>query len=102
MRASFDKGGLCVIRQDGAILGCCQAVPHAGHVEVASFYLEPSAQGQGLGRAVLAALLPESPALPVRIEVMKGSPARAFWERMGFVVTGEAGVDWHMEHPPRA
>lgn len=102
LRAAFDKGGLCLIRQDGAVRGCAQVVHHPDHLEIASVYLEPEAQGRGLGRAVVVALLAQAPQLPARLEALKGAAARAFWERMGFVVTGEAGVDWHMEHPPRA
>ena len=102
LRASFDKGGLRVILRAGAVLGCAQAVRHTDHLEITSVYLEPSAQGQGLGRAVIAALRAEAPGLEARIEVLQGSPARAFWERLGFVVTGQAGVDWHMAHPPCA
>jgi ribosomal protein S18 acetylase RimI-like enzyme len=107
LRAVFDKGGLCLIRQGDAVRGdavrgCAQAVHHPDHLEIASLYLEPEAQGRGLGRRVVTALLAQAPGLPARLEALKGAAARAFWERMGFVVTGEAGVDWHMEHPPRA
>jgi len=102
LRAAFDKGGLCLIRQDGTIRGCAQVVRHPDPLDIASIDLEPEAQGRGLGRAVVAALLDQSPHLPARLEALKGASARTFWERMGFVVTGEAGVDWHMEHPPRA
>lgn len=102
LRATFDKGGLCLIRQGGETRGCAQLLRHPDHLEITSLYLEPTAQGLGLGRAVVAALLARAPELPARLEALKGAPARAFWERMGFVVTGEAGVDWHMEHPPRA
>lgn len=102
LRAAFDKGGLCLIRHGGEVRGCAQVLHHPDHLEITSLYLEPEAQGHGLGRAVVAALLAQAPSLPARLEALKGAPARAFWERMGFRVTGEAGVDWHMEHPPRA
>jgi predicted enzyme involved in methoxymalonyl-ACP biosynthesis len=63
--------------------------------------------GRGLGRAVVTALLAQAPDPLARRAFrscpgVKGATVRAFWERMGFRVTGEAGVDWHMEHPPRA
>lgn len=102
MRAGFDKGGLLAIRQDGALLGCCQAIRHPDHVEIASFYLEPAVQGQGLGRAVLEALLAGYPGLEARLDVLNGSPARAFWARMGFSITGGDAVEFHMSRPPRA
>jgi ribosomal protein S18 acetylase RimI-like enzyme len=101
MRASFDKGGLRLMVRDGTVLGCIQSIRQADHLEITSAYIEPSAQGSGLGRAAVAAILAEAPELEARIEVLKGSPARGFWERLGFAVTGEAGVDLHMSHPPR-
>ncbi len=56
-------------------------------------------QGRGLGAAVLAAVTAGHPGLPVRIEVLKGSPVHRFWERQGFIRTGEQPFDWLYERP---
>jgi GNAT superfamily N-acetyltransferase len=97
MRAVFDA--LSVIEADGRRVGCIGVTPHADHVEVHSFYLEPAAQGRGLGRAALDAALAPHAGLPVRIEVLRGAPVHRFWEKRGFVRTGAQDYDWLYERP---
>ena len=43
--------------------------------------------------------LGDLPALPVRIEVLKGSRARHFWERQGFRWVAAQDFDDVMERP---
>lgn len=99
MRAGFDPAALSAILCDGRLAGCIAAVPAGDHVEVHSFYLDPAAQGRGLGAAVFAALAARHPGQPVRIEVLKGSAVHRFWEKQGFVRTGEQDFDWLYERP---
>ncbi|WP_159999325.1 GNAT family N-acetyltransferase [Roseomonas sp. 18066] len=102
MRASFSPMASRLIEApDGTLLGCVSVHDHEDHGEVCQLYLEPAAQGSGLGRAVMLAIMDERPDLPLRIEVLKGSRAKAFYERLGFVVTAEQDVDWAMELAPR-
>lgn len=65
------------------------------------FYLEPSAQGQGIGGAVLRALMSEAGTTPFRLNVLQGSPARRLYERHGFTVYAEDDVDVWMTAPAR-
>ncbi|MBR0659726.1 GNAT family N-acetyltransferase [Neoroseomonas oryzicola] len=99
MRAGFDPAVLSAIEVDGRLAGCIAAAPAEDHVEVHSFYLEPWAQGRGLGAAVFAAVRAAHPDLPVRIEVLKGASVHRFWEKQGFVRTGEQPFDWLYERP---
>ncbi len=96
MRRQFDAGILRVIEQGGGMAGCVGVDAAAAEVEIHSLFLDEHAQGRGLGAAVFRALLAEFPGRPVRIEVLKESRARCFWERQGFVLTGEAEFDWLM------
>lgn len=62
------------------------------------FYLEPTRQGSGLGTTVLRDVLAryvDSP-LPMRLDVVQGSRARALYERHGFVHDSEDAVDVFM------
>ncbi|HEY8610025.1 MAG TPA: GNAT family N-acetyltransferase [Roseomonas sp.] len=99
MRAGFDPALFRLIESEGLIAGCVAIMDHPDHREIHSFYLEPWAQGRGLGRAVLDAILAERPDRPVRIEVLKESPAARFYERAGFRLTGEAPFDLLYERP---
>lgn len=90
-----------VVEDGGGIVGFCCAGPkrgtdHACRGEVYAIYLLDSAKGQGHGRALWAetfAWLGERELSPVRVVVLAANPvARAFYERMGGVLTGEPGT----------
>lgn len=100
MRLPFDAGILRIIEQDGALAGCVGVLPRETWVEIHSLFLDTHAQRQGLGEAVFRAILEEHPSRRFRIEVLKRSPARRFWERLGFVQYGEDETDWLMERAP--
>ena len=99
MRAGFDPATLSAIEIDDRVVGCIGAVPASDHVEIHAFYLDPAVQGRGLGATILAAIGVGYRGLPMRIEVLKGSPVHRFWERQGFVRTGEQAFDWVYERP---
>ena len=99
MRAHFEAGGLRVIERDGRAIGCIGLESGRAAVELHSLFLEPAEQGRGLGASVFALARAAHPGRAFRIEVLKGSPARRFWERQGFVLAGEQPFDWVMERP---
>ena len=99
MRAAFDPAAFRLSEREGRVLGCVAVLDQATHREIHSFYLEPEAQGRGLGRIVLDAILAEHPHRPVRLEVLKASPAARFYERAGFHLTGESEFDLLYERP---
>jgi ribosomal protein S18 acetylase RimI-like enzyme len=100
MRKQFDAGILHVIEQDGAMLGCVGIEPGPDHIEIHSLFLDIGAQGRGLGAEVFRHVLAAHPGRVFRLEVLKESPARRFWERQGFVLVGEQPFDWVMERRP--
>jgi N-acetylglutamate synthase-like GNAT family acetyltransferase len=99
MRQHLDAGSLHLIERDGAVLGCVGLYDRGERKELHSFFLEPALQGRGIGAEVFAALRAEYPGRGWWIEVLKESPARRFWERQGFVLTGEQPFDWILERP---
>lgn len=99
MRAGFDPATLSAITFGRRLVGCIAAVPTPDHVEIHSFYLDPTVQGRGLGVAVFAALAARHSAMKLRIEVLKDSPVHRFWEKQGFIRIGEQAFDWLYERP---
>ncbi|WP_349814993.1 GNAT family N-acetyltransferase [Curtobacterium sp. MCSS17_005] len=63
---------------------------------VEHFYLAPDIQGRGVGSTVLRAVLDEPHDGPTRLNVLVGSPARRLYERHGFVLDTDDGVDVFM------
>jgi GNAT superfamily N-acetyltransferase len=96
----FDAGILRIIEQDGTLAGCVGVLPRDAWVEIHSLFLYTHVQGHGLGEAVFRVILAEHPGRIFRLEVVKQSPARRFWERLGFVQYGENESDWLMERAP--
>ncbi|MBR0654835.1 GNAT family N-acetyltransferase [Roseomonas arctica] len=97
----FDRDAFQVIELDARPVGCIATVVADDHMVLHSVYLEPAVQGRGLGARMLAEVLASLPVLPVRIEVLKGSRARRFWEDQGFIFVACQDFDDVMERPAR-
>jgi GNAT superfamily N-acetyltransferase len=94
-REAFEPAHFRLIEVDGAFAGCVSLTAEADHYELGQFYLSPSLQGRGIGGKVLDLLLAETDAagLPVRLHVLKQSPAARLYERHGFVRTHDEEWD---------
>ncbi|EMF50998.1 acetyltransferase [Streptomyces bottropensis ATCC 25435] len=103
-RDSFDPAHTWVIEAGGAVAGCVALRPAADAHWLEHFYLAPHLQGTGIGTAVLRTLLARADrtGLPVRLNVLRGSPARRLYERHGFRLDAEDPVDVFLTRPPGA
>jgi ribosomal protein S18 acetylase RimI-like enzyme len=61
----------------------------------------PEWQGQGIGTRVVSRVVQEAGGVPVSLHVLKGNPARALYERLGFVIDGETATHVTMCRPVR-
>ncbi|MFF5720888.1 GNAT family N-acetyltransferase [Streptomyces buecherae] len=102
LRDGFDPAHTWVIEVGGAFAGCVALRPAAGGRWLEHFYLAPERQGGGVGSAVLAELLArcDRDGTRVRLNVLRGSPARRLYERHGFTVESEDPVDVFMVRRP--
>jgi GNAT superfamily N-acetyltransferase len=102
-RGGFAPEHLRLVHVDGIFAGCVSLKPEGDGLALEHFYLDADVQGRGVGAAVLAVLLAEADAagLPVRLGVLKGSPAARLYERHGFAVTHEDQWDVYYERPGR-
>lgn len=99
----FVAGNSRIIEVGGVFAGCV-AVRQAEDCRwIEQFYLVPEFQGQGLGSAVLTAVLEEADAdhQVVRLDVLQQSPARRLYERHGFVFEHEDALDVFLIRPAR-
>jgi ribosomal protein S18 acetylase RimI-like enzyme len=89
-------GRVCVLAElDGRVAGfhVCSRPDPAGVAELSGLYVHPRALSRGVGSALLAdclARLRRAGARTIELWVLEGNArARAFYERHGFVDTGE-------------
>lgn len=90
----IDQGLVWVWEEDGRILGFIAAEPETNFVEV--LYVEPAAQGRGIGRALLARCcdhLRDAGHDSARLYTRPGTRAEGFYRALGWTQDGftEAG-----------
>jgi GNAT superfamily N-acetyltransferase len=80
-----------IAQSRGAILGILSFFRPSNFVH--SLYVDPSAQGFGIGRALIEAVAKIADG-PLSLKVDEpNAKARAFYARLGFRPTGETGID---------
>ncbi len=94
-RSHFGEPGLRMVVVGDDVAGCVGFRVGPEFVTLDSFYLATRFQNGGLGSAVFKVLLAEADALakPMRLDVLKQSPADRFYLRHGFTPVSESGVD---------
>ncbi|MEU1192989.1 GNAT family N-acetyltransferase [Streptomyces sp. NPDC005859] len=103
LRDAFVPEHTWIVELDGVLAGCVALRPaHDAHW-LEHFYLAPYAQGRGIGTAVLREVVEtaDRSALRLRLDVLRGSPARRLYERHGFTLEHEDAVDVFMVREPR-
>ncbi|MCD2499884.1 GNAT family N-acetyltransferase [Microbacterium nymphoidis] len=93
VRDHFSPAWTRIVRDDDERVGTITMRPEGGAVWLEMFYLEPVAQGRGIGSAVLEIVLAEVADRDVQLQVLDGSRARPLYERHGFVLVSADGVD---------
>jgi GNAT superfamily N-acetyltransferase len=78
-------------------VGCQWVREHDDSLELVRVYLLPEHQGRGVGTRLVARLRRRAAdaGLPLRLRVLRESPARRLYARLGFVETAE--TEWHVE-----
>ncbi|MET8280607.1 GNAT family N-acetyltransferase [Micromonospora sp. NPDC005174] len=102
LRDGFSPAHTWLIEMGGAFAGCVSLRPAEDAHWLEHFYLAPHLQGNGVGAAVLRSLLArcDRDGVRVRLNVLRGSPARRLYERHGFTLEAEDPVDVFMVREP--
>lgn len=87
---------------DGERVGFVVVKPDGDDLLLDHLYVLPAAQGRGVGAAVIADILAHADArrARVRLGALRGSDANRFYQRHGFVQTGQSEWDVHYARPP--
>lgn len=86
-----------IVLVDGKPAGYLEVEEHETRVTVVNVVLVPAVQRRGIGTRILQDIIESATAkrLPVYLQVMRGNPARALYERLGFRRIGE--TDGHIQ-----
>lgn len=90
-RDAFEPTQTRVIVVDDQEVGSVALRDEGGSRWLEHFYIAPSHQGAGVGGRILTMLLDD--AVTHRLNVLRGSPAQALYERHGFIVETQDEVD---------
>jgi ribosomal protein S18 acetylase RimI-like enzyme len=93
-----------IIELDGRPVGRLYLDRREDEIRIVDIALLTESRGAGIGRKLLADVLAEAAAAgkAARIHVEKNNPALRLYHRLGFKITGDAGVYYLMEWQPRA
>ncbi|MGI5523159.1 N-acetyltransferase family protein [Micromonospora sp. CA-259024] len=102
LRDGFAPAYTWIVEVGGVFAGSVALRPAADAHWLEHFYLAPHRQSSGIGTAVLRGLLDrcDRAGTVVRLNVLRGSPARRLYERHGFTVETEDPVDVFMVREP--
>jgi ribosomal protein S18 acetylase RimI-like enzyme len=100
--ATFEPSACHVIELGGLPVGGVRVDYATTPIRLLNIQILPQFQRQGLGSAIIMAVLQRAADRPVWLRVLKVNPARALYERLGFRVTGETETHWQLVHEPAA
>ena len=93
VRDHFSPAWTHIVYDGAERVGTITMRPDTGVIWLEMFYLEPRAQGRGIGSAVLELVLADTAGRDVHLQVLDGSRARRLYERHGFVLVSTDGID---------
>lgn len=97
----YTRAAFCVVTRGGQPIGRLYLDCGANELRLVDIALLSESRGQGIGTAILGAVLREAErrGLPVRIHVEMFNPALRLYQRLGFRPVDTTGVYYLMERP---
>jgi ribosomal protein S18 acetylase RimI-like enzyme len=98
----FDRNDIEIIEVDGIRVGAIQVDRRPGVIYLNNIHITPSRQRHGIGTEMVRIIMDEAEGqgVPIRLQVLKVNPARAFYEQLGFCENGATETHVLMERVP--
>jgi ribosomal protein S18 acetylase RimI-like enzyme len=98
----FEPSLLQIVVVDGRDVGVLSIKQQSDTLVLANLQILPDSQKQGLGTAIIRALIWQASqqGISVSLQVLKVNPALKLYERLGFTVTGETDTHYLMKTVP--
>ena len=98
-RQSYSDAMFLLVTQAGAPIGRLYLAGAPDAIVLLDILIDGRWRSAGIGGALIEALVAAAAARgqAVRLHVEKSNRARGMYERLGFRVTGDAGLHWEME-----
>jgi ribosomal protein S18 acetylase RimI-like enzyme len=70
------------------------------HIHIRQFQILPKYQGKGVGTQVLKSVIAKAAKLNlyITLNVLLANPAKTLYQRMGFYITGQNELEYHMRY----
>jgi ribosomal protein S18 acetylase RimI-like enzyme len=101
-RQSWDETRVMIITLDGANIGWFQSFVKEDALFLAQLFVDRALRGQGIGTAVVKALIEEAVRAnrALTLGVVKANSALRLYERLGFRITHEDERKFYMRRAP--
>lgn len=90
--AQIGSGQVTVAVVDGRLAGFAAVIEREGKAELDGLFVDPEMWRQGIGSTLVAQAVHEARRRGLTLMVVASPEARAFYEKCGFAVEGEAGT----------
>lgn len=99
-REVFDPSLISIIQVNGEDAGMLKVSQRIDCFYLGDIQIRPEYQGRGIGGYWVVKTIQDAQRaeLPVRLRVLKGNPAKSFYERLGFAVEEELENCFQMIH----
>lgn len=97
--ASFTPADTVKILQNDQLVGFYVLRQRTDHLYLDHLYIEPSAQGKGIGGKVIDHIKQQAQQQPIRLGALKQSRSNQFYQQHGFQLTHDDEFDNYYELP---
>lgn len=96
VKAFFDSA--YIIWNTDRRVGLIKYIENDAEIRIIQFQILPEFQRKGIGQKVLEGIYAKNNSgKPIKLKVLKSSPAVSFYKKLGFKITNDDNYEYHMQ-----